>query len=118
MMRIFRRKEAPKSSTLPVMRDITARIEELAPERLRDQLFAAATAAERGDDQKLLALCHRHGREIFGEAAVWSHVPEAFRGSRRLTDWYREGLRIIAGFYSEQLRQREIVTAEPVKISD
>jgi hypothetical protein len=102
-------RELPASNEAPAMIPTPKPIEAVSPDALRRQLFAAATAAAKGDEKKFLVLCHRHGRAIFGESAIWSHVPAAFRDSPKLVRWYREGLRAIAGLYSQRLGRPEVV---------
>jgi hypothetical protein len=111
---LFRKSRQPSS---PLKVEATRapgppRLPEPAPEpgAVRRLLFDAAAA---GDDHKLECLCREHQTFILQNAHGWLEIPDEFRASPQVYEWYGNGLRAIAQFCAEKLGHDDLIARLP-----
>lgn len=80
------------------------------PGQLRRMLLDAAAS---GDEGKLACLCREHQDFILQNTAGWLQVPDEFRTSPQVYEWYGDGLRTIARFCADQLGRSELLEHLP-----
>ena len=78
----------------------------ITPDRLRKELFDAATT---GDEEKLTCLCQLHEKSIFEQKMIWSKLPPEIQANPKLKRWYGKGLKAIANYCAERLGKPELM---------
>lgn len=69
------------------------------PSQVRTLMFNAAAA---GDSEKLANLCRQYHKLVVQHGPAWMNVPEEYRTSPALEEWYRSGLAAIAQFCEQK----------------
>lgn len=70
-------------------------------EQIRQSFFDAIASRDEG---RLRQLCKQHSDLILRHGAGWLNVPDQFRASPEMHEWYDQGLKAIADYCAEELR--------------